>query len=209
MPQHAPDAVDPVDDYEGDIVDLDEWLDTMTGEDAVDFEQEPTSPTDRERADWMLRKVARLKAAQDRDADLAASQIAKIEEWQGARNESMQRQIDWFERALEGFMRVTAERDGVRSLSLPNGKLALRKPTERLVVIDEDEFLSWGRRNGDTGIRVKVEVAKADLKKVVDVIGYDIQTGDGDVVSQVSIGGEVLPGVVMQRSATDTFTVTL
>ena len=199
---HADDAT-PV----GEVVDLDDWLDHHD-EEAVDYDAQPFAPEDNERANWMLRRIGRLDAAQADDERLAATEKAKIDEWRAARTAVRQHRRDWFLTALDGFARVAAIRDGVRSISLPAGTLKLRKAAPRVEVVDLDKLAEWANTDDDTGqfIRVTTEAAKATLKAKANPVGWSANPDDPEVESSaVAYMGEVVPGVIVTRSRVDTF----
>ena len=196
MPEGRPDA---------DVVDLDEWLDTQS-DGLVDYESEPRNPEDGDKANWLLRKVARLERQQKTDVDLAAREIERIRLWLESRTQIRDHKLAWLRQSLEGFMRVAELRDNTKTINLPNGCLRLRKPTPRVVVHDEKAFIAWATKNLPDGVRVKIEVAKAEIKKATQVVKWEPDPVNVAVEhSELAVGGEYVPGVEMEQAAQSTF----
>lgn len=192
------------------VVDLDDWLDRADDTEPIDLDAEPSSPEDNERANWMLRKLRTLEAQDADDARLVRAEKAKLDAWLDARKSSRARSRAWFTQALEGYMRIVARRDNVKSLSLPNGRLKLSKPSERIVTFDPDAFAEWSGLNAFAFSRPKIEPDKVELKRKCQPIGYQVEDANPAVESSsVAFGGEVIPGVAIERDTTDRFGVEL
>lgn len=153
-------------------------------------------PENIDQADWLVRKLARLRRMMaDHDA-LAVRRSAQIAEWHGEVNGRLEREARFFEEALASYHRALLDDDPKRkSVSLPAGTLKARKHPDTWTV-DAGPFLEWAREHAPELVRVKEEPNKADLKKwAIVAVDDDPLVTDYRAIARDS--AEPIPGVTV------------
>lgn len=92
----------------------------------------------REHATRELRRLARLEQEAAQVEAVYEAQKARLDAYREDRMAGIRSRRAWLENGLESFMRATAERDRILSLTLPDGKLALSKPRAKVEGAAED-----------------------------------------------------------------------
>lgn len=208
------------------IEDLDAFVSELEHGDA----ERPTMDDDL--ANRMLRRLRRQQITAAEIKLVARAERERIEEWERARLESVAADQAGIERMLDGYMRVVEQRRKLRTLKLPNGELRLRPASTRVTIEDEDAFLEWalGRaraaalEGGDVSpahfdaalaklraeplLRTKIEPAKDAIKKATELGPQRSVHEDVELLAAVvkaDDAGEVVPGVLIERSTGDAF----
>jgi len=157
------------------------------------YQEEETNTTERfkitnlEQANWAFRKIAAFKKKQRENEDLAKAEIERITNWLKNENEKIQRSIEFFESMIGEYLVEQRKIDSKYKLTTPYGKATFRKQPIKWIY-DEDKLLNWLKQNDMKNyIRVKEEVNKAELKKVLKVEGNKAITEDGVVVEGITI----------------------
>ncbi len=134
---------------------------------------------DEDKANWALRKLARLNAQLEAVEEQARRERERIATWVADVSGPLNRQRVFFESLLEGFHREQLSADpNRRTIKLPAGTLKIRK-TPASVELD-DNFVEWAqKRERDDLLRVKVEPNKAAIREAV--------LKDGEAISVVTI----------------------
>ncbi len=147
-----------------------------------------------DKADWLLRKMARAQRAQEAAGELATQRIAQIECWLAAEQRRHQHQVDWAAGFLEGYLRRAVAADPSRkTLHFPSGELRARKQPDTWEV-DAEAVVAWAQGAGrDDLLVVKV---KPDLRAVKAALavrdGSAVDPGTGERVPGVTVSvGEV------------------
>lgn len=143
--------------------------------------------TNLEQANWALRKIRAFKKQMEENEQLAKAEIERIQEWLQKENEKAQRSIQFFEYLLGEYLAEERKKDPKFRLSTPYGKATFRKQQPKWIY-DDEILLRWLKQNNmQSYIRIKEEVNKADLKKVLKVAGDKAVTEDGEIVEGITI----------------------
>lgn len=164
---------------------LEEYLDQIPeGEQERERFQVDTA----EKADWALRKLAKIRRQRQENRRLAGAEIDKVKAWLAAEEERLERDEDYFLGLLADYhRRVLAEDPKAKTVRLPHGRLLMRaQPPE--FERDEERLLEWLDARGMAEfVRTKREPDWQRLKPLVAA------TPGGAVV--VADTGEVVEGV--------------
>lgn len=158
--------------------------------------------TDDSAADWCCRKIeaARRRMAQ-REA-FVGSEIERLTQWQKEQDARDQATIDYMTGLLRQYFEKLREAGVLgksKSYKLPHGTLQARASGPRWARQDPEALLAWARPLGL--VRVKEEPAWSEIAKRL-VAGE--RPGDPAVDAET---GEIVPGVVLETPAGETFTV--
>ncbi len=144
-------------------------------------------------ANWVMRKLAFLNEKERQKREIADAEMRRVDEWLENETAAINRDMQFFEAALEVYMRkVNMEDPKVKSLKLIHGKLQLRKQKPKLIC-DDDKLLQFLKDKHYTPLinrKVKVEekVDKVKLKKLIIARGVQAVIGCAEnVVEGVSI----------------------
>jgi hypothetical protein len=179
----------------------------------------PTPVADGQAVAAVVNRLKRLHAERREILDVAQAQIDRINEWCADRVAGIDRDIAWGERSIEHFMRGYAETSHKKSLSLPAGTPRLTAAREKVEITDNEAFLSWAlgvpgvtaARPADLVpahpelLRARYEADKTALSNLKR--GPKTVEDGTEYTPLLLDGGELIPGVTVMRSATDTFTV--
>lgn len=205
--------------------DLLEDLDAYVGQ----LDTEPEAPTmDDDLANRLLRRLRRQEIQRSEVQAVARAERDRIDAWERDRIETIDADVAGLERLLEGYMRAVLERRKLKTLNLPNGTLRLRAASAKVTISDEDAFLAWaieqaaisaGLSPGETRdalaalerstlLRSKVEPAKDGIKRATKVGPQRSIHEDLELLAAVieaDDAGEVVPGVLIERSTREAF----
>lgn len=137
-------------------------------------------------ANWALRKIAAYKKKQAEIKELAAEEKFRIECWEENENEQIERGIAYFEWLLNEYLMEQRKQDPKFKISTPYGKVSTRKQQPKWEYIDNVVLEYLKSVDAKELIRIKEELNKVDLKKVVTV-------EEGKAVYQ----GVALPGITI------------
>lgn len=137
--------------------------------------------TDLKSATWVLRKLRAVNEKMNEINNVAAEQIASINEWAEKEVKSLNDDKEYFEGLLSAYYIEERSKDKKFKLSTPYGKVTSRK-TSKYIYEDEQAIMDYCYTNEIDAIRVKTELDKTALKKLCK-----------DGVNQVT--GEIVPGV--------------
>lgn len=200
--------------------DLDDWL---GDEDFIPTLEAKGSPevagaeltrlSQQEHADTLLWRIKRAQRELHRIGQLASARRQRIDKWEKDRSAGPKYVIAEAERQLEAIARSTLGPKET-GFSVPNGRVTLRKPSERLVVVDEAAALEYLKKRVDAGdmpvevIRTKEEPAVAVLKAQLVAPSYG-EPAEGVKTAPAIVdpeAGEAVPGVQWQTDAERGFT---
>src|SRR5690625_1527227 len=141
------------------------------------------------KANWALRKIAEHEEHVSNANELAQKEIDKIENWFKQVKEQRQNQIDHLQSLLAEYATKKREEDpNFKSMSLPSGRFGFRKRPDKWVYDDEKLLESLKKSEMNDLIRVKEEVNKRDLRKVLEVVnGKVLNPETGEFIEGVSI----------------------
>lgn len=146
---------------------------------------------------WAFRKVSAIKARMEENTKLADAERARINEWEQKENQKHADSISFFEQKIAAYHRHVLETDSKqKTISTPYGKSksTARKPSLKEVK-DSEELLAYAEQAGEQFVKVKKEVAWAELKKTLSVVETDT------TLLAVDANGEIVPGVLVEPSS--------
>lgn len=137
--------------------------------------------TDLKSATWVLRKLRAVNEKMNEINNVAAEQIASINEWAEKEVKSLNDDKEYFEGLLSAYYIEERVKDKKFKLSTPYGKVTSSKRT-KYIYEDEQAIMDYCNLNEIDVIRVKEELDKTSFKKLCK-----------DGVNQDT--GEIVPGV--------------
>ena len=145
-------------------------------------------------ADWAIRKIKELEANIKQNNDFAEAEKIRLEQWLESENRKYQESIEYFNGLLSYYLQELRKDNPKAKISTPHGTVSTRKNPKQwtysddvLAALEEKEMFEF--------IRIKKEVDKKELKKVLSVTDDGIVVNsDGEVIKGVSVvdGGEVM-----------------
>jgi hypothetical protein len=141
-----------------------------------------------EKAAWAMRKYRRLAQQANSNSDLAASEMARIDEWVSRVNTPLMSEMEFFAAHLEAYA-VSQRAQGRKSIDLPDGVIKTRSQGAG-VIVDKSTFVQWA-----------LEAKRDDLLRVsyspnMDAIKSTTVIDQGNVIDVAT--GEVIPGAEPQ-----------
>lgn len=134
------------------------------------------------KAEWALSKIKEARA--DRDAWVAwyESKIKEIKEQTDFNTMNLERMLAEYFNSVPHRKTKTQE-----SYSLPGGKLILKTQNPEYKR-DDKTVIEWLKKNGqDQFVKVKEELAWADLKAATGVLGSNIVDENGEIVPGIEV----------------------
>jgi len=154
---------------------------------------------DEGRAEWALRKLAKIRRQQARNVAVADEEKAHIGSWLERQNGTLDGEAQFFEGLLTTWHRALLHDDPERkTISLPAGVLRARQLPD--VWTFGDDFTRWAESHARELLRVKTEVDRSAAKKRLTAVSAE------SVVDRTS--GEQVPGVTVEAGDVK-FTVTV
>lgn len=152
-------------------------------------DEEVVAPETREHVDRLLGRLARLRAARQRDVGDADVRIRQVREWLDARCAVHDNAAQHIEALLTHWHEMVLSLDDrAKTVSLPNGTLKSRAHAQAIKIDDPAVFIEWATTNAPTLLR-EVTRTEPDRAAVKD----SLQVGVVGVVNPST--GEVVPGV--------------
>jgi hypothetical protein len=155
-----------------------------------------------DKADWVCRKMAQLRAAMAARTAYVQRETARLAEWHACEDHRDQQALDFFINLLHGYLLALADAGQLgrrRSYRLPHGVLKWRTAPLKWVRNDE-VLLRWARTLGLVRILETPDwgAIRTRLTPSEERIGAEaIDTATGEIV----------PGVQVELPARDTFAV--
>lgn len=169
-----------------DIIELDKWL---YGASDVP-EKESFTVTDLASADWTVRKAKEAEERITRREELAYAYKKRIDEWLIEANKADRDTVDYMAALLKPFVEAELKGQKTRTLKLPSGDAQIRKMPDRIEIGDEAELVAFLEAAAPDAVRIKKEVDKTALKKLVLEDGNLYK--DGRVLARIAGGEERL-----------------
>lgn len=141
--------------------------------------------TDDSSAEWAMRKLAKIRHQQEANRAIYASELLRIKEWLESVNAGLDNNASFFEGLLSPYALKQREDEGRKSIVLPHGTVKTTKGQNKLEV-DQIPFIEWATNNAPDLIRIKVEVAVDEIKKLIKD-DLTVVTPDGEVVPSVKV----------------------
>lgn len=145
-----------------------------------------------EAVEWRL---ARIRAINDKIhwfETKAAMMIDRIKAWLDRKVQTLETRANFLKAPLETYLRNRYERDRIKSVSVPSGRIQLRIPPDKFEVVDLDKAMEWAEKT-DPLIYIRT---KKDLNKNV-------------IISHIKKTGELVPGIETQKAEKLNFTIIL
>jgi len=154
-------------------------------------EKERFKVTNKDSANWCLRKMRALKAEIEENARIAQEEVERIQQWLQDVNTPLERSMQYFEGLLmEYHMKVYAEDPKIKTIKLPHGTLKMRVQQPEYIR-DDEKLLSWLKQNGmNEFVKIIEKPEWGQLKKKVQIAGKMVVFKDT---------GEVIEGVTAQE----------
>lgn len=181
--------------HEIELIELEELFEGSTEE--VMEKQKRFVITDLNKLDWVFRKIAAIKANMAKNTALADANRARINAWEEKENQKYADNISFFEQKIAEYHRHVLNEDPMqKTVSTPYGK---SKSTARKAqlknVKDSKELLAYAEQAGEQFVKVKKEVAWAELKKTLSI--HETET----TLLPVDANGEIVPGVIVEPAS--------
>ena len=147
------------------------------------------------KANWALRKIRHMKEKQNKNKELAKSQIEKIQEeideiehWLEKENEKIQNNIDFMKSKLKNYAyELKNENPDLKTHNLPFGALKFRKRRPKWNY-EDDKLLQFAESNLEEVVKIKKKVDKRKLKKKAEVVGEKAVLEDtGEVINGIKV----------------------
>lgn len=149
--------------------------------------------TDKGSADWCLRKIAAYRAEMAENQELVQAEIERLQQWLKAENEKAEQSIAYFSGLLEEWLRAEHERDErKRSVSLPHGRIRLKKQQPQYTYRDEEVLPFLKAAAPDL---IKTEVVETYNKNEVKAFVRDHCQVTDEGVPVLAETGEIVSGV--------------
>lgn len=145
-------------------------------------------------ADWALRKIKELEANIKQNNDFAGSEKIRLEQWLESENHKYRESIEYFNGLLSHYLQELRKDNPKAKISTPHGTVSTRKNPKQWTYSD-DVLAELEEKEMFEFIRIKKEVDKKELKKVLSVTDDGIVVNsDGEVIKGVAVvnGGEVM-----------------
>lgn len=144
-------------------------------------------------AAWAMEKLAEYARQQEENKEVARDRIEAITAWLEEENGKLQHAVDHFAGALRTWHMSLIETDPAddeawkkeknKTISLPDGKLSVRKGSYTTSIDDKESLTEWAKAN------------REDLLELALV-----STVKSQVAKHIDETGEVPPGVKYERS---------
>lgn len=121
-------------------------------------------------AAWAMAKLAEADAELAGIAQQADEFHNRIDEWTEQQAKRPVRTREFFAGHLERYALWLREQSGVKTLNLPNGKVATRETAYRAVIEDADALLAWAEANDPDMIEVTKKVPVAKMRQRVTLV---------------------------------------
>lgn len=170
---------------------LEEYLDESSGIEQV----ERFTVTDKDSADWAVRKIVKHKSNIEEAKRIAANRIQIINAWLKKEVEESQNQIAFFESILRPFAEQALKGEKKKkSFKLPSGVVGFREASTKFLIDGETvsgenvKLTNWIKRNQPEYLVVKEKTNWSEFKET-------LKTHDGKAVTA---DGEVVPGIITE-----------
>lgn len=143
-----------------------------------------------ESVNWALRKIAALNKQINENEQLAKEEKYRIEQWEQRENSSHKQSVEFFEQKISEYHSKLLADDPKAKIKTPYGQVSSRKVSAKIDYGDNtiNELKELGL---DEYVRVKEEVNKADLKKVLTITDdLKVVTEDGEVLNSAIVTPE-------------------
>lgn len=153
--------------------------------------------TDDNLADWALRKIRDEEAERDRLISIAQNQIQELQEKMEYLKNKCDKDTSFLKGCLAQYMDKVPHKSTKtqETYQLLTGKLVLKKPSQKMVVPDDNKLLDYlDKESYKDYIKTKYSPDWAGFKKILEIKGGDIiNTETGEVIDPKIIAIEDVP----------------
>ena len=143
-----------------------------------------------ESVNWALRKIAALNKQITENEQLAKEEKYRIDQWEQKENNSHKQSIEFFEQKISEYHRELLVDDPNAKIKTPYGQVSLRKVAAK-IEYGNDTVQELKDIGLDEYVRIKEEVNKADLKKILTITDdLKVVTEDGEVLNSAIVTPE-------------------
>lgn len=167
----------------------------------------PVPVPDPDRANRILRRIARLDDNEQLVKVTVAGERDRINQFEADRLGTIERERAWLRDCLEGFSRQHFAATHEKSVKLPNGTLSLRKASSRTVVDDEAEAIAWAAVNQPEAVKTTLQRSKIEATAQGGHTQVDAEGVEVTVAQLVTEAGEVVPGIHTETPLALSFSV--
>lgn len=144
-----------------------------------------------------LRRLTILRESIAGNQAVADAETTKINLWEREANAPLERQAQFFEGILEGYMRhVRDSSEGKKkSITLPGGAIKTTATQDKWEVADQEAFIKWAR----AAQLVQLYKVKYVAETLTTIKSTFVDDGDGNAINPVD--GEIVPGLKISKPA--------
>jgi hypothetical protein len=134
---------------------------------------------DDKKAEWALRKLARIRSAGPRVADVYAAERERLDQWRDQELARIELDGAYFVSQLDLYAREQRANGDRKTITLPHGVVSTTHRKARVQVDDAGAVLEWAKQNRPELVRVKesVPVSEISLVALLDGGVRDPDTG--------------------------------
>lgn len=152
------------------------------------------------KAEWALRKLARIRHRQQANQELADAEIQRVKEWLEDVQHPLTNDAAYFEGILTDYAIVQRQEDDRKTISLPHGKLRSTERKAGVEISDAKALTEWAIENHPDIVETRQTVPKSSLNAISGVL--DGEPRDVDTGLRIP-GVEAVPGRVTVTIATE------
>lgn len=165
--------------------------------DSVESEFQKFEITDIDSLNWAFRKLSALKSKEKETKQLAEKERIRITSWEQKELSAVKSSIEFFETMAAQYHMKQLEQDPKsKTISTPYGKVKSTTSKAQPDKEDVDKLLAFVEENELPFVKVKKELAWADLKKTLQVVEKD------GVQIVINENGQAVPGATVKPQTT-------
>lgn len=152
--------------------------------------------TDDNLADWALRKIRDAEAERDRLISIAQNQMDEIKQRVKEVEDKCDRDTSFLKSCLAQYMDKVPHKSTKtqETYQLLTGKLVLKKPSQKMVVTDDNKLVNYLEESYKGYVKVKYSPDWAGFKKILEIKDGDIiNTETGEIINPEIIAIEDVP----------------
>lgn len=138
-------------------------------------------------AAWAMRKLAEIERERARAEEVATAEIERIKAWTAEQDRKAAEKSAYFEAAIQAFYDRKLEEDPKYTLKTPDGSASYRKQPAKWEYDDAAVIAYMQERGMKAFLREKVELAKAELKKAVQVVDGQAVDANGEIIDGIRV----------------------
>ncbi len=152
------------------------------------------------KAEWAIRKLARIRSRQHANEDLADGEIQRVREWLHDVQKPLENDAQYFTGLLTDYAIMQRQEDDRKTVSLPHGKLRSTERKPGVEISDPAALTEWALAVHPEAVETRHSVPKSALNRIAAVM--DGEPRDVDTGERVP-GVETVPGRVTVTVTTE------